>query len=127
MMLDTAVRMACCNCAWLLWVQQRTAMLLAPRPTNVTTSPITYCLPGPLQVLFGSTPTYPDAGRCWRIIEKYQVRRRWWLAQQPLALLGCLAACANQLQWCWARLPAVHSALCCASHPSACATTARSP
>jgi acetyl-CoA synthetase len=38
----------------------------------------TYLTYGPLlngvtQVLFGSTPAYPDAGRCWRIVEKYSV------------------------------------------------------
>jgi acetyl-CoA synthetase len=39
----------------------------------------TYLAYGPLlcgatNVLFGSTPAYPDPGRCWRIIEKYRVR-----------------------------------------------------
>lgn len=38
----------------------------------------TYLTYGPLlngvtSVLFGSTPAYPDAGRCWRIVEKYNV------------------------------------------------------
>lgn len=39
----------------------------------------TYLTYGPLlcgatNVLFGSTPAYPDPGRCWRVIEKYRVR-----------------------------------------------------
>jgi hypothetical protein len=38
----------------------------------------TYLTYGPLlngvtNVLFGSTPAHPDAGRCWRIVEKYNV------------------------------------------------------
>lgn len=38
----------------------------------------TYLTYGPLlngvtSILFGSTPAHPDAGRCWRIVEKYNV------------------------------------------------------
>ena len=38
----------------------------------------TYLTYGPLLngatcILFGSTPAYPDAGRCWQVIEKYKV------------------------------------------------------
>jgi hypothetical protein len=25
------------------------------------------------QVIFDGVPTYPDAGRCWQIVDKYQV------------------------------------------------------
>lgn len=39
-----------------------------------------------VQVLFGSTPNHPDPGRCWRVIEKYQVRRqRQQQQRQPAA------------------------------------------
>lgn len=31
-------------------------------------------LRGATVVVFGSTPAYPDPGRCWRIVEKYRVR-----------------------------------------------------
>ncbi|KIZ01602.1 acetyl-CoA synthetase [Monoraphidium neglectum] len=39
----------------------------------------TYLTYGPLLngatvVIFGSTPAYPDPGRCWRLVEKYRVR-----------------------------------------------------
>jgi acetyl-CoA synthetase len=38
--------------------------------TYVTYGPL---LCGVTNVLFGSTPAYPDASRCWRIVEKYGV------------------------------------------------------
>lgn len=29
---------------------------------------------GATQVLFEGVPTWPDAGRCWSIVDKYKVR-----------------------------------------------------
>ena len=38
----------------------------------------TPCGPGPMfngstQVIFEGVPTYPDAGRCWNVVDKYKV------------------------------------------------------
>jgi hypothetical protein len=43
------------------WITGHTYLTYGPMLNGVT------------QVLFGSTPAYPDAGRCWRIVEKYDV------------------------------------------------------
>lgn len=44
------------------WITGHTYLTYGPMLNGVT------------QVLFGSTPNHPDPGRCWRVIEKYQVR-----------------------------------------------------
>jgi acyl-coenzyme A synthetase/AMP-(fatty) acid ligase len=49
--------------------------------TNVSLAPYAHACSltaGPLmnlatQVIFDGVPTYPDAGRCWQIVDKYQV------------------------------------------------------
>jgi acyl-coenzyme A synthetase/AMP-(fatty) acid ligase len=40
------------------------------------------------QVVFEGVPTYPDAGRCWQIVDKYQVPGKLW--QQSCTCCGWL-------------------------------------
>ncbi|WIA34698.1 hypothetical protein OEZ86_013011 [Tetradesmus obliquus] len=84
----------------------------------------TYLTYGPLlngvtNVLFGSTPAHPDAGRCWRIVEKYNVRVLYtaptlirslmqfgdhWVTQHDrssLRILGTVGEPINPHAWEW--------------------------
>lgn len=59
-----------------LWYRQcrNCCLHMSPLPCVPCAGPL-FC--GATQVLFDGVPTYPDAGRCWEIVDKLKV----WLGQ----------------------------------------------
>lgn len=47
-------------------------------------------LNGATNVVFEGVPTYPDAGRCWEVVDKYKVRVATMAGTTVLALLLCI-------------------------------------
>ncbi len=46
-------------------------------------------LAGAQQVLFEGVPTYPDAGRCWEVVDKYKVTLFYTAPTAIRTLMAC--------------------------------------
>jgi hypothetical protein len=49
------------------------SLIARPPPAGHTYVAFGPLLMGARQVLFEGVPTFPDAGRCWEVVDKYQV------------------------------------------------------